>query len=645
MAWNMESLFDKIILQGVCEFIGAFDVLCLAETFTLPSFDFGVKFGDFIAVHWPAERFSSLGRPSGGLVVLYRKTLAPFISVVKTNISHIICLKISKALLNSTKDLLYISTYIHPPNSIFYSNKDYDNTLEMLEDFVSEEQAKDENINILINGDLNARVGDWSYSHPSSDCDQDEDDIFYHRTAQDNQYNSNGRKLIEICNALNLTPLNGLTEKNFENNFTFISRRGNSSIDHFLCSPEILPFISNYRTINRLESQHLPITITIQTSHENLSEEIKQGEIKKIAWKEAKAQECRNVLQKEEAKKLILDAETATEVDKLEESVSIFTKLMKMVSKPLEFIIKFGGKKNDRKPWFDKECQKKKKETLKHLSKLSKIDSKKRPRSYQREKNLYLEKKMEYQKLTKNKRKAYNQQAKEQLIKDSKDSKTFWSTIRKLNGRKHKIPNIPITTWFEHYDELLNFLSPTEEEEETLADPQEEPQEDPHEEVKVEELDHEITDEEVNRALNKLKRNKAPGEDEIIAEVLQCSKESIFSYLCKTFNKIFELGYFPIQWGVATIVPIYKKGDRDVCDNYRGISLLSVTSKIFSSIINTRLYEWAETNNKINEEQAGFVRTIQPLTTYTHYTVWPATVFTAPNDPNCTQPSLTFARR
>ena len=63
---------------------------------------------------------------------------------------------------------------------------------------------------------------------------------------------------------------------------------------------------------------------------------------------------------------------------------------------------------------------------------------------------------MEYQKLTKNKRKTYNQQAKEQLINDSKDSKTFWSTIRKLNGRKHKIPNIPITTWFEHYDELLS---------------------------------------------------------------------------------------------------------------------------------------------------------------------------------------------
>ena len=598
MAWNVGSLFDKIILQGICEFIGAFDVVCLAETFTLPSFDFNVKFGDFVAVHWPAERFSSLGRPSGGLVVLYRKTLAPYVQVIKTNISHVICLRISKTILKSTKDLLYISTYVHPSNSIFYSNKEYDNTLDMLEDFVSDEQTKDENINILINGDLNARVGDWSYSHPPPDCDQEDEEIVYHRTAQDSQYNPNGKKLIEICNTLNLTPINGLTEKNFDNNFTFISKRGNSTIDHYLCSPDLLPSISKYRIINRLESQHLPITLNVQANTENLSEDKKQGEIKKITWKETKSEECKNILQKEETKKLLHDAETATDNGDIEQSVSLFTKLMQLVSRPLEHVLKIGGTKLDRKPWFDKECQRKKKETLKLLNKLSKLDNKRQPRRYQREKNIYLQKKMEYQRLTKNKRKIYNQQAKEKLIKDSKDSKSFWATIRKLNGKKHTIPNIPITTWFEHYDELLNFSSSTGREDEDTPQTQEN--------VLVEELDQQITDDEVNKALTKLKANKSPGEDEIIAEVLQCSKDGIFSYLCKTFNKIFELGYFPIQWGLATIVPIYKKGDRDTCDNYRGISLLSVTSKFFSSIINTRLYKWAETNSKINEEQAGF---------------------------------------
>ena len=205
---------------------------------------------------------------------------------------------------------------------------------------------------------------------------------------------------------------------------------------------------------------------------------------------------------------------------------------------------------------------------------------------------------MAQKKLIKDKRKKFNQEAKEKLIKDSKDSKTFWATIRKLNCRKIKIPNIPISTWFQYYSQLLGISDTEESVNRTKVNPI----------VEIDELDKEITTEETIKALDKLKANKAPGEDEIITEVLKNSKITIFPYLKHLFNKIFELGIFPAQWGLATIIPIFKKGDQDSCENYRGISLLSVTSKIFSSIINTRLYNWAEANNKINEEQAGFRR-------------------------------------
>ena len=281
LAWNLESLFEKITLPGVCEFIRTFDIIALAETFTLPNFDFSVKFDDYIPVHWSAERFSTLGRPSGGLAVLFSKKLAPFIEIIKTNISHIICLKIARTLFNSTKDLLYVCCYVHPPNSIFYSNKEYDNTMEMLEQFISEEQAKDDNIDVMINGDLNARLGDWCYIQDASSSDIAEEEIIFKRTAQDNQMNPNGKRLIELCHSLNLTPLNGLAEKSFENKFTFISRRGNSTIDHFLCSPEFLPFVVDYRTINRMESQHLPIMIKMESTSDSNTQKTPQGDIKK----------------------------------------------------------------------------------------------------------------------------------------------------------------------------------------------------------------------------------------------------------------------------------------------------------------------------------------------------------------------------
>ena len=56
----------------------------------------------------------------------------------------------------------------------------------------------------------------------------------------------------------------------------------------------------------------------------------------------------------------------------------------------------------------------------------------------------------------------------------------------------------------------------------------------------------------------------------------------------------------------AIIVPIHKKGNAELPDNYRGVSLLSIISKCYTAILNKRLYAWLEDNNKIAEEQAGF---------------------------------------
>ena len=598
----MESLFDKISLQGICDFIGTFHVACLAETFTLPNFDFNIKFDDFIQIHSPAEKFTSTGRPSGGLVILIKKELEKYIKIIQTNISHILCFKLNKEILNSSKDLLFICSYIHPVNSIFYSNKEYENTLDMLDNFLAEETIKDDNLDILIGGDLNARLGDWCYTHSSGDNQQgeEEDEIIFHRSSQDSQTNPNGRKLMEMCNTFNLTPLSGLKQKNFDANYTFISNRGNSTIDHFLCSPDFLKFVKQHAVLNRIESQHLPVSITISAELNSANEgTAKTGSMKKFKWQEEKAQECTNIMTKPESEKILQEAKDEADTDNIEQSMNLFTKFMQKVSKPMESIIQFGKKTLD-KPWFDKECIHKKKEATSQLNKLARINNRKQPRRYQKEKRVYINKKLEYQRLVKDKRRIYNKKAKEKLINDCKDSRSFWSTIRKLNTRKIKWPNITIQQWQNHYTNLFN--------PETSGLNQQPMTEDIDQEVSVEELDQDISPQELERAFKKLKKDKATGVDEISAEILLHTKNNIQSYLIQIFNKIFQMGYFPLQWGVATIVPLFKKGDRDLCDNYRGISLLSITSKLFTSIINNRLYNWAEENNKINEEQAGFRR-------------------------------------
>ena len=52
--------------------------------------------------------------------------------------------------------------------------------------------------------------------------------------------------------------------------------------------------------------------------------------------------------------------------------------------------------------------------------------------------------------------------------------------------------------------------------------------------------------------------------------------------------------------------PILKKGNDNHPNNYRGISLIDVLTKIFTGILNDRIYKYCIENNKIDEAQAGF---------------------------------------
>jgi hypothetical protein len=60
----------------------------------------------------------------------------------------------------------------------------------------------------------------------------------------------------------------------------------------------------------------------------------------------------------------------------------------------------------------------------------------------------------------------------------------------------------------------------------------------------------------------------------------------------------------PEEWKESVIVPIYKKGDKTDCSNYRGISRLSTTYKILPNILLSRLTPYAE--EIIGDHQCGF---------------------------------------
>ena len=112
------------------------------------------------------------------------------------------------------------------------------------------------------------------------------------------------------------------------------------------------------------------------------------------------------------------------------------------------------------------------------------------------------------------------------------------------------------------------------------------------------ELDSEIDMKELQIAMKKLKRGKAAGDDGCLNEILKNGGIEMKNSLLALFREFWDMEQVPVDWARGVIVPIYKDGDRSIPENYRGITLLSVVGKLYSTILNNRLREWLERNNK-----------------------------------------------
>ena len=72
------------------------------------------------------------------------------------------------------------------------------------------------------------------------------------------------------------------------------------------------------------------------------------------------------------------------------------------------------------------------------------------------------------------------------------------------------------------------------------------------------------------------------------------------------FKHSLENECFPNEWKKANIVPIYKKVDKQLIQNYRPVSLLPICGEIFETTISNSLFKYLENNNLLNPHQSGF---------------------------------------
>jgi hypothetical protein len=104
--------------------------------------------------------------------------------------------------------------------------------------------------------------------------------------------------------------------------------------------------------------------------------------------------------------------------------------------------------------------------------------------------------------------------------------------------------------------------------------------------------------------IEKLKRHKLPGIDQIPAESIKAEGRKICSEIHILIYSIWNKEELPEEWKKSIIALCYKKGDKTDCSNYRGISLLPTTNKIVSNNPASRLTPYAE--EVIVDYQCGF---------------------------------------
>ena len=117
-----------------------------------------------------------------------------------------------------------------------------------------------------------------------------------------------------------------------------------------------------------------------------------------------------------------------------------------------------------------------------------------------------------------------------------------------------------------------------------------------------------ISEDFVEKQINKLSVKKATGIDEISPKILKLAKPMVKKPITQLINMSFETSTFPDSLKIAQVVPIHKKNSTMCAGNYRPVSVLPAISKFFERAIDVQVVDFFENRFHIflSAFRAGF---------------------------------------
>lgn len=213
------------------------------------------------------------------------------------------------------------------------------------------------------------------------------------------------------------------------------------------------------------------------------------------------------------------------------------------------------------------------------------------------ERRKFIEMKQGHAKLCREKQEEEKEKEQKKLLGIKDRNEVLKYIKRERQQREPANEDIEEEEWIGHFKNLLE----GEDEKRTKETNNETEKE---EEAEIEE--YKITEQDMDKAIARLKRRKAAGEDGIRNEAWINADKKTKEKLRSIIQKVYNGAEIPEGWKEGWIFPIYKKGDRKKAENYRGITLMDTGYKIMAMIVEEKLRKETERLGILLETQAGF---------------------------------------
>lgn len=556
-------------------------ILLLQETWACEGFSLSGYKGFYLNAH---QNSLSPGRPQGGLATLVSLALNLQVEQIDIQSSSMLGVKLQTA----EEVFVVINVYLHPTykkNLVDQRWRGIQLTLETLLEKYPE-------ASFLVAGDFNGRL---SHSDKSLFAKYNKypplpiltSDLLP-RNFKDSVATYAGFKCRQTLMALNFHLLNGALSSDYPAEFTFWSGSRASTIDFIWTSVDLIPKISNFRVVTRLESDHFPLELSLTLDGElatyscvPITNNQLQMRPTALKWTDNLAQRINELLRSDQLQ------ETRDSLVQAVEPLPMYDKLVDLLKPSLTKASVMNSNHFSHKKWFDEECRHFKNNLYNEFL-AYRASNDPAPSSH------LMNLKRRYKALLKEKKLAAERNDWNNLLKaaENRNPSSFWHQISQYLGRPWSRiePQISADTWESFFSDLYAAHAASGERIELAPLPEWDP----------------VTCSEVETLIGQFEAGKAPGDDLISIDVIKANKDWWCPPLAALFTYINKTAQFPPSWNSALIVLIHKKGPRTDPANFRPISLLNVIGKIYSRFLLNKLTTWMESNNIIAEEQAGF---------------------------------------